>query len=142
MEKKCTKCGEIKSLFAFHKRPETKDGRRTDCKDCNAAQKAKLWASKSKEEKQEINKSSRLRHNYGMLPEEYDKLNEDQNGRCYLCGTSENRGKPLYVDHCHVSGKVRKLLCHHCNSGLGMFRDNPELLNKAAEYIKEHSERT
>jgi len=139
MEKICSKCGETKSLFAFHKRPESKDGRRKDCKLCNAMAKAKRWAELDEKERQRRNKKLRLKYQYGISPEEYDELVKNQDGKCYLCGIEENyNGKPLYVDHCHTSGKIRKLLCQHCNSGLGMFRDNPELLEKAAEYVREH----
>ena len=50
-------------------------------------------------------------------------------------------GKParLAVDHCHVKGSVRKLLCKSCNNGLGLFKDNPELLEKAADYLRNHN---
>ena len=40
------------------------------------------------------------------------------------------------VDHCHVGGEVRGLLCSNCNVGLGMFADNPEALEAAARYIR------
>jgi len=137
--KTCTKCGISKPLFDFHKRPETKDGRRTDCKECNRKQKQALWASLPKEERQKRNEKIRLKYQYGITPEDYQQKVKEQDGKCYICGNEANyNGKPLYVDHCHSSGKVRKLLCQHCNSGLGMFRDNPELLIKAADYVKEH----
>ena len=101
--------------------------------------KAKRWAELDEKERQRRNKKLRLKYQYGISPEEYDELVKNQDGKCYLCGIEENyNGKPLYVDHCHTSGKIRKLLCQHCNSGLGMFRDNPELLEKAAEYVREH----
>lgn len=43
---------------------------------------------------------------------------------------------PLVVDHCHSSGKVRGMLCQHCNRGLGHFRDNPEVMGRAINYVK------
>jgi hypothetical protein len=140
MEKKCTKCGVSKPLFDFHKRPDTKDGRRTDCKACFSQRHKDTWKSKTKEERDTINRKNRLKHYYGLSVEEYQQMVEKQNRKCYICGNeADYNGKPLYVDHCHASGQVRKLLCQHCNSGLGMFRDNPELLIKAADYVKEHS---
>jgi hypothetical protein len=133
----CKKCNISKPLFDFHKRPETKDGRRTDCKECFQKASKKRWENLPKEERQRRNEKLRLKHMYGLTPEEVqDKLIEQAN-KCFICNVESGyNGKPLYVDHCHKTGTVRKLLCQHCNSGLGMFKDNPELLEKAAEYLK------
>lgn len=141
MEKKCTKCGAWKPLFDFHKRPDTKDGRRTDCKTCFSQRHKDKWKSLTAEERSLIGTKNRLKHQYGLSIEEYQQMAKEQKEKCYICGNEANyNGKPLYVDHCHNSGKVRKLLCQHCNSGLGMFKDNPELLIKAADYVKEHND--
>jgi hypothetical protein len=55
-----------------------------------------------------------------------------QSGKCAICG----KRKPLGVDHCHVTGKIRKLICIKCNTGIGMFGDSPVLIKKALEYLK------
>jgi len=52
---------------------------------------------------------------------------------CVICGSEE----PLVIDHDHQTGKVRGMLCNHCNRGLGHFRDDPELLEFAAQYVRE-----
>jgi hypothetical protein len=136
--KTCTKCGVSKPLFDFHKRPETKDGRRTDCKECNLQAKRERWATLTEVERQKRNTKNRLKHQYGLTPEQYQEKADEQQNKCFICGVEAGyNGKPLYVDHCHSSGKIRKLLCQHCNSGLGMFKDNPKLLLKAAEYLKQ-----
>ena len=138
--KVCTKCGVCKPLTEFHKRPETKDGRRTDCKECNQKQKAERWASLPEKVRKQKNIVTRLKYQYGMTPTEYEIKVKEQDNKCFICGQEAGyNGKPLYVDHCHTTGTVRKLLCQHCNSGLGMFKDNPELLIKAADYLKEHN---
>lgn len=67
-----------------------------------------------------------------------------QNGTCAICNQPEivknNQGQiiSLAVDHCHVTGKTRGLLCFCCNVGLGVFKNNPNLLRKAAEYLELH----
>lgn len=77
---------------------------------------------------------------YRMTPEEYDKRLEEQKGLCALCPRSfvECAPRGPRIDHCHATDKVRSLLCHQCNTGLGMFRDSPELLRKAADYFERH----
>jgi hypothetical protein len=53
---------------------------------------------------------------------------------CAICG-SRVEGKELHLDHDHVNGKTRGLLCHHCNLGLGMFRDNQKFMQSAIKYL-------
>lgn len=60
---------------------------------------------------------------------------ESQGGACAICGGPPPLGRNLYIDHDHLTGKVRGLLCHSCNSGLGMFKDHPDLLKVAAAYL-------
>lgn len=55
----------------------------------------------------------------------------EQDGRCKICGQL----KKLNVDHDHATGEVRGLLCHGCNVGIGFFRDSPELLRSAIDYL-------
>lgn len=71
-------------------------------------------------------------------------MHERQGDRCAVCGVDATSKKNahhkyagLFVDHCHSTGRVRGLLCHQCNVGLGNFRDDPALLAKAAAYLCE-----
>lgn len=78
---------------------------------------------------------------YGITPEDYDRMLDDQNNVCKICQQPETkvrRGKKmnLSIDHDHVSGKIRGLLCSNCNRGLGMFKDNQVSLRAAAEYLR------
>lgn len=74
---------------------------------------------------------------YGMGVEEFGELLASQNGLCAICRTDEPGGKgSWHVDHDHDAGGVRGLLCHHCNVGLGNFKDNPQKLRMAADYLE------
>ncbi len=74
---------------------------------------------------------------YGLSVETFYEMVQQQNGKCYICGTEPRRR--LYVDHNHTTGKVRKLLCSPCNSMLGMAKESIENLEKAIQYLREHS---
>ena len=64
---------------------------------------------------------------------------EAQQGKCAICNTQLQGGKLQAVDHCHTTDKVRAILCHGCNKGLGLFRDLPDSLRKAADYLEHHA---
>lgn len=69
---------------------------------------------------------------YGLTAEEYEDLLVKHDYRCAICKSPSK----LNVDHDHMTGKVRGLLCRHCNYGLGHFRDKPEILRQAALYLE------
>lgn len=79
-----------------------------------------------------------LRRVYNISLEEWEIKMEIQDYKCAIC-TKDLRTEKPQTDHCHESENVRGILCAKCNWGLGMFNDNPELMYKAAEYIKQHS---
>jgi hypothetical protein len=103
----------------------------------------KEYKEKYYEEKKETLKKQfkryDLKRKFGITQEEYNQMHDDQNGCCKICGRHRrNFTNALAVDHNHVTGKVRGLLCKNCNQGLGYFKDNVELLIKAIEYLKEN----
>lgn len=90
-------------------------------------------------------KEHSLRKQYGIGLKEYMQMYEDQGGKCAICLTqgesynsSTGRSSTLAVDHCHKTGKIRSLLCPHCNKALGAFRDSTDLLESAIKYLKKH----
>ena len=87
----------------------------------------------------EKHRSTRLKSVYGITLEDYKVMYREQEGKCAICGTHcPDHGKlGLVVDHCHKKGHVRKLLCTHCNKGIGQFKEDPEILAKAIEYLKQ-----
>jgi hypothetical protein len=68
---------------------------------------------------------------YGLSADSYMALKLSQDGCCAICKVSGN----LSVDHSHVTGEVRGLLCTKCNTGLGMFQDSIQSLLTAVEYL-------
>ena len=73
---------------------------------------------------------------YGLTDDDYEAMLESQDYRCAICYEHEVRNVRFAVDHCHKSGVNRGLLCAKCNTGLGLFMDDPDLLLRAAEYIR------
>jgi hypothetical protein len=86
-------------------------------------------------------RESDLKRKYNITPEEYNRIFEEQEGKCKICETPQSElKKRLAVDHCHHSGKVRGLICSRCNTGMGNLRDDPKLLEKAKQYLESFSE--
>ena len=151
----CSKCGQRKFLDQFSlgfSNQKNRKIRNPWCKSCmneytkryrekNADRyvaHAKKWAEENPEKKRSNTRRSKLRH-YGLTDIEYDNMCLQQNGLCAICGQKQDgKYKNLYIDHNHLTSKVRSLLCHKCNVGLGGFRDDPALLRAAADYIEHH----
>ncbi len=72
---------------------------------------------------------------YGLSELHYMMLKEAQDNCCAICNRSLPHNKED-VDHDHKTGKVRGLLCHNCNIGIGLFQDDPKILDKAAAYLR------
>lgn len=74
----------------------------------------------------------RLQYKYGISLEEWNEKYLNQNKACAICETvTEN----LTVDHDHNTEKIRGLLCHHCNTALGGFKENKQILLRACDYL-------
>lgn len=85
--------------------------------------------------------SQRLRK-FGITIDDYKTILLRQDGKCAICGSEigDGMGNRLYVDHNHITGKVRGLLCSECNLGLGKFKDDVSILKKAIEYLEDNNE--
>ena len=77
--------------------------------------------------------AQRLKANYDITPAEVEQRLKQQGHACAIC-REPFEDAPM-VDHDHKTGNVRGLLCHHCNTGIGLMRDDPKLLYRAAKYI-------
>lgn len=137
--KTCSTCNIEKSLDSFRiSKRKDKQWHSNICKECTNAQ----YMDKYYED--HLNRKEKLKHKaryltYGITGEQFKALLKKQNNCCAICGSKVAGGRgDWHVDHCHTTNKVRGLLCHHCNTGLGLFKDSTELLKLAAEYLDEH----
>jgi Recombination endonuclease VII len=154
----CAQCGELKPEEEFFAATGAKGGRRPVCEACDksrrpswyqrnreaAIARARLWHREHPERLREYRLKNRdrralqmrrlhLRHTSGMTLEDYDNLLAAQDGECAICGEQPAVGQSMHIDHMDES--VRGILCVRCNNGLGQFKDDPELMLRAAEYV-------
>ena len=73
---------------------------------------------------------------YGITEADFERMKVEQGEVCKICGGPPNGKGTFHVDHDHKTGKIRGLLCHKCNTALGLFNDDPSLMAKAAEYVQ------
>lgn len=155
--KVCTKCGQDKPLDEFGLDRWAKDGHHTQCLQCRRHQRTKrreehrdryLEQSRRSDRKRyayrlvgnrawqaghrEYMHNSMLRSRYGITLEERQRMYAEQQGKCKICGEAA----PLGVDHAHDGTKrVRGLLCVRCNTGIGLFREDVEIMRAAIAYL-------
>lgn len=95
--------------------------------------------------KRQYHRGVMLMKKYGVSADDYDQMLAEQGGVCALCGCAEiaidrryNTPMAMPVDHDHVTGKVRAILCGSCNRGIGQLKESPDLLRAAADYIERY----
>ena len=140
--KRCPKCKQTKPLSEYHRNKSRSDGLAAQCKPCtleylreyHLTTKGKASRLRSRRKDQQKHK---MKHKYGITPEIYKGMLEDQNGACGICG-GNNKGRRLCVDHCHKTEKVRGLLCNTCNSGIGYLKDNIDIMASAISYLQQN----
>ena len=159
--KRCSECGKKKPKGKFFSDATRKDGLSYICKDCkikrtNKYQKrhpekvktySKNYALKNVLSNRERRKRYYARHKntrvlhqhlkklYGITLEEFKALLKKQKGVCAICKEKCTRKSRLSVDHDHKTKRVRGLLCDHCNNGIGRFKDNVKILERAIIYL-------
>jgi len=74
-------------------------------------------------------------HRYGITREQYLALWREQGGVCAICCRPPRGALLLSVDHDHVTGHIKGLLCQPCNVSIGLLRDDPKVIRRAAEYV-------
>ncbi len=157
----CSQCGKEKSLNNFSRRPVKKTGklyRHRECKRCERDGENKRVSIRRKTDEayraklNKLNKKNqikfrkkirdyRLRKEYGITSEDYERMMEEQDEKCAICrkgGFPKTGPKRLNIDHNHTTGKVRGLLCVDCNNGVGRFHDDIDFMHNAIQYLIKH----
>jgi hypothetical protein len=134
--KTCTGCKETKDTSLFVADHRLKSGIGSKCKTCVAV------INKRNRDVRGVTGAERntiYRKKYGITLEQYEQMLIEQDSKCAVCGKTEQENtKRLAVDHCHKTGRVRKLLCHHCNCALGMVDDDRNKLVALISYLMEN----
>ena len=140
--KQCNVCGVEKpeEEFYLHRGGRSKEGYRIPtCKSCHA-EKSMQWAKNNPDKVIKHRRKRNLKTKYDITVEEYDKMLDEQQGKCYICGCEQKRRR-LSVDHCHTTGAIRRLLCDKCNMAIGLLEDDTNRLQKAKEYLENFTSR-
>lgn len=133
--KLCKSCNKIKEAADFNPRSDHPKYLRSHCKEC-CSKKGLERYRKLKPTRLAIARRYQLKKLYGITPEQVEEMRAKQKG---CCGSCQEPYTELHVDHDHLTGKVRQLLCRSCNNGLGCFMDDVSRLEKAIEYLKRNS---
>lgn len=128
----CTKCGEVKPAVEFHTNKSRKSGITCWCKDCAKTRDQSRYTVGAGLDK---TRARYRKWKYGITQDQFESLLEKQGGGCGVCKRADPGKHTWRVDHDHLTGKVRGVLCGTCNSGLGHFKDSPENLRNAIAYL-------
>lgn len=123
--------------MAARRNPEDRDLKRardTRYREAKAAEIAR-YQKKRYQEDRARRKNYALQRRYGITVAQFDAMLVEQGGACAICKTTVPGKRGFHIDHDHVTGEIRALLCGWCNSGLGQFRDNPEVMAAAIQYL-------
>lgn len=123
----CPHCRQELPKAAFGRNRAAPDGLTAYCKPCHTEK-----GRQSKERNHGSTRDYHLMRRYGLTSADVDRMVEEQGGVCAICQEREAK----HVDHDHLSGTVRGVLCFCCNQGLGNFRDRPDVMRAAIDYLE------
>ena len=141
--KNCTKCNIPKSLSDFWKNKSSKDGYQSWCKSCHSIIVSSKLSGSEREKYLRMRRNGHLMNKYGITADDYDKLFIEQDSACAICFVKiDSSGKSLAVDHDHITGHIRGILCGDCNKALGLFRDSELIVKNAQQYLSKNKGRS
>ena len=132
--KYCGMCRLEKPESEFHKHRSKPSGLQARCKTC-----AKQYVDNNKESISSYKKHNYIKKFHGISLEERQDIGDRQDWKCAACGDemwAKNGGVKGELDHDHITGKIRGLLCFHCNTALGLLKDDPSRILALLDYLK------
>jgi hypothetical protein len=120
------------------KHPDQMRATKTKWEAAHVDERRAYWKKYNIDHSEEKKHKMRIRR-YNLPKDEYDALMKKQGGTCAICKAPEWNGRGPHVDHSHVTGKVRGILCHNCNNALGMIKDDPKIAKAIISYLKSGS---
>jgi hypothetical protein len=111
------------------------------CVECTRKSSVEFYRKKGRPSQTNptASRRSHLKRAFGITPEQFDELFLKQDNKCAICRTDTPSGRGWHVDHCHASGKIRGILCHHCNVILGHAKDSASKLQACVGYLNRHA---
>lgn len=131
--KTCNRCHVRKPVTEFYRRPNGSPV--AGCRVCCATER-RLEYQTSAARRAQISRAARLKR-YGLTDADIAAMRSRQDGKCLVCEHPLAGGKSEHIDHCHTSGRVRGILCHRCNTGIGLFREDPVIFARAVAYLSQ-----
>lgn len=159
MKKTCTKCGRSKELSLFipkygKSKRYGKGSVSSWCKKCHSEDGvARIMVKKKdplyRENRRLYARKRRFARRYGITIDDYQAMFAKQGNACAACRTKKNTidgwygtEKQFPVDHDHITGKIRGILCDRCNRGLGLLKDSIPVLKALIAYLRKHGNET
>jgi len=112
----------------------------TFCSVCRNGR-SKKFAEDHRDRLPAYNRKSKIKRSYGLTTRDFEALLESQGGVCAICGGQDWGFRGPHIDHDHKTDKIRGVLCHRCNTGLGLLRDSEDILMKAISYLASRNQR-
>ena len=141
--KVCSGCKQELTLDRFYPNVKARFGVASRCKPC-ANISAQKWKDANKEKAREIDRRAKRKSHrktkYGISPEMFADMLLKSGSACTICRRSFLTTSDAHIDHDHRTGKIRNLLCAPCNMALGLLKDDPLMLIRAAQYLISHGE--
>src|ERR1043166_3270839 len=139
LTKPCCTCKRELPVSEFWKDKHSHDGYLSQCKECAYETHKMFLKARPEYAAERMHKQALAK--LGLTLADYNRMYDEQDGCCAICKEPEsgNKNQKLSADHCHESGVFRGLLCNRCNRAMGLFRDDPEILEAAANYLRSHA---